>query len=178
MPRPRKARVRPGYLIRLTLAVLPLLTAGVVVGTPANAGPGEYDFVALTNSARAGAGLAPYAVAGDLSAVARGWAARMAASHSLYHNPGLYSQVSGWSAVGENIGYGGSVSVVNGLLMNSPTHRANILSRTYSQIGVGTAVASDGSLWVVEDFRLPNGASPPPAAAPPAPSYVGSAATA
>ncbi|GAC1329797.1 MAG: hypothetical protein NVSMB13_17580 [Mycobacteriales bacterium] len=160
--------MRPASLLRFALAVLPVLATGVLISSPAYAGPGESDFVSLVNSARASAGLAPYSVAGDLSAVARNWAAHMAATRTLSHNPSLASQVSGWSAVGENIGYGGSVSIVNTLLMNSPTHRGNILSSTYSQIGVGTATASDGSLWVSEVFRLPLGGAAPAAAPPPA----------
>ena len=44
--------------------------------------------------------------------------------------------------------------------MNSPDHRAQILDSGYTQMGVGTAVGDDGTIWVAEVFRTPTGASP------------------
>jgi hypothetical protein len=38
--------------------------------------------------------------------------------------------------------------------MRSPGHRANILDRDYSEVGVG-AVVRNGRLWVAEVFRQP-----------------------
>jgi hypothetical protein len=124
----------------------------------------ESDFVYRTNSARTSRGLAAYAVRGDLTYVARRQASRMASSHTLYHNPNLGSEVGGWSAVGENVGEGGSVSSIQSAFMGSSSHRANILSTTYTEVGIGTAHSSDGMLWVSEVFRRPSGAvyTPPP----------------
>jgi hypothetical protein len=124
----------------------------------------ESDFVSRTNSARTSRGLAAYAVRGDLISVARRQASRMASSHTLYHNPNLGSEVGGWQAVGENVGEGGSVSSIQSAFMGSSSHRENILSTTYSEVGIGTAHSSDGMLWVSEVFRRPSGAvyTPPP----------------
>jgi uncharacterized protein YkwD len=36
--------------------------------------------------------------------------------------------------------------------MNSPEHRANILSGAYTAAGTGSAVSSDGRVWVCVDF--------------------------
>jgi uncharacterized protein YkwD len=36
--------------------------------------------------------------------------------------------------------------------MNSPTHRASILSGAFNQLGVGTAYSSDGRIRVCVDF--------------------------
>jgi uncharacterized protein YkwD len=36
--------------------------------------------------------------------------------------------------------------------MNSPNHRANILSGAYSAAGVGIAIGADGQVWVAVDF--------------------------
>jgi hypothetical protein len=47
--------------------------------------------------------------------------------------------------------------------MNSPDHRAQILDPGYTQMGVGTAVGKDGTLWVAEVFRTPSGAPAPTA---------------
>jgi hypothetical protein len=51
----------------------------------------------------------------------------------------------------ENVGYGGSVSVVHDALMASPGHRENILNSRYSHLGVGVVV-QDGTVWVAEVF--------------------------
>ena len=50
--------------------------------------------------------------------------------------------------------------------MASAPHRANILSATYTQVGVGVAVDRHGTLWVSEIFRKPSTTAAPPAAAP------------
>ena len=55
---------------------------------------------------------------------------------------GYLSGVSGWS-VGENIAYGSgdrsSPRSIGRAWMNSPPHRANILSRSFREIGIGVA---------------------------------------
>jgi hypothetical protein len=43
--------------------------------------------------------------------------------------------------------------------MASARHRANILSRSFTQIGIGTARGSDGRLYVDEVFRQPRSGS-------------------
>ena len=126
----------------------------------------ESQFVSATNSARASHGLPRYAVAGDMTSVARRWAAHMAAHHQLAHNPSFTSQVCCWSHVGENVGVGPSVSSIQRAFMASSPHRANILNSDYTQVGIGTARGSDGKLYVDELFRRPTHAAPRTARAP------------
>jgi hypothetical protein len=126
----------------------------------AHAGPNEGDLFSAVNAARASAGLPGYAYAGDLAAAARGQAERMAASGELYHNPNLGSEVGGWSRIGENVAFAGDWRAAHDVLMNSPDHRAQILDSGYTQMGVGTAVDKDGTIWVAEVFRTPTGTSP------------------
>src|SRR4051794_17950005 len=135
----------------------------------------EAQFVADMNAARQASGLAPYAVAYDLVAVARGHSQRMASQQSLYHNPGLTTEVHSWQAVGENVGEGPSVSDIHTAFMNSPEHRANILDHDFTQVGVGVTVDGHGIIWVTEDFRQPMGSAP--AAAPQIPSHTASHAS-
>src|SRR6056297_2795113 len=98
----------------------------------------ESELVRLTNQARAERGLdAALQVAPDLTAVARSHAARMAGDDHLHHNPALTADVSGWDIVGENVGRGPSVDALHRALMDSPSHRDNILDERYTQIGVG-----------------------------------------
>ncbi|MEO8330673.1 MAG: CAP domain-containing protein, partial [Candidatus Nanopelagicales bacterium] len=125
------------------------------------AGPNEGDFFGAANGARSSAGLAPYTYAGDLAAAARAQAERMAASGQLEHNPDLGGSVSNWQELAENIGVGPDWQSIQQALMNSPDHRAAILDSGYTQMGVGTAVDNDGTLWVSEVFRLPAGATAP-----------------
>ena len=145
------------------VAILVTGSAAVVaMPTAAFAGPNESDIFSAVNSARASAGLPGYAYAGDLAAAARGQAERMASSGELYHNPNLGSEVGGWSRIGENVAYAGDWRSAHQVLMNSPSHRAQILDSGYTQMGVGTAVAQDGTLWVAQVFRTPSGGSSTP----------------
>ena len=61
-----------------------------------------------------------------------------------------------FSAAGENIAYGQRTpQEVVTAWMNSPGHRANILSTTYTQIGVGAAKKSNGTLYWTQMFMKP-----------------------
>ena len=156
------------------VALVAVLVTLVAVSVPAYAGPGEGEFVSRTNSARQANGRSSYAVRSDLVSVARRHAQRMAAKGTIYHNPNLASEVSGWRAVGENVGMGGNVKSIHDAFMNSTHHRANILDRDFTEVGIGTATDSDGVLYVAEVFRQPEGTvRPAPAPAPkPAPQPV------
>lgn len=118
----------------------------------------ESQFVSSHNSIRSGNGLGSLSVASDLVSVARRHSARMAAAGSIWHNPNLGREVTGWQVVGENVGMGPSVPDLMDAFMNSPGHRANILDRVYRQIGVGVTVA-DGTIYVTVVFRQPSGST-------------------
>jgi hypothetical protein len=152
----------------VSLLLLSFVTvAGLAVSAPqALAGPGESEFVSRTNAARTSRGLKAYAVRSDLVAAARRHAARMAARGDIYHNPNLGSEVGGWRSLGENVGVGGDVESIHNAFMNSSGHRANILDRTFTEVGIGTATSADGRLYVTEIFRLPSGTTAAPAPAP------------
>lgn len=133
------------------LAVLASLV--LVPGTAAAASEGEA-FVGHINNARAASGLGALRTASDLTSVAQAHAERMGREGRLYHNASLTTQVTNWEAIGENVGYGGSVDVIHRALMDSAPHRANILSGTYTEVGVGTFWAGS-TLWVTQVFRKP-----------------------
>ena len=153
-------------ILSTTSAFVAVLVTGsvavVALPTAAFAGPNEGDIFSAVNGARASVGLPAYSYAADLAAAARGQAERMAASGELYHNPNLGSEVGGWSRIGENVAYAGDWRSAHQVLMNSADHRAQILDGSYTQMGVGTAVAQDGTLWVAEVFRTPSGVSSTP----------------
>jgi pyruvate/2-oxoglutarate dehydrogenase complex dihydrolipoamide acyltransferase (E2) component len=159
-----------GTLTRLFAAVV---LAGAVTTTVATVAPVaafadssasmESQFVAKMNAARQSAGLRPYAVASDLTSIARQHSAQMASRQELYHNPNLTTQVQNWQAVGENVGEGPTVSDIHNAFMQSPEHKANILDHDFTQVGVGVVVDKNGIIWVTEDFRQPMRSSSSPA---------------
>jgi uncharacterized protein YkwD len=136
-------------LVLTAFVGLAALTAG-----SATANSVEDVFTTKMNAARAAKGIPKLAVRSHLVSVARQWAATMASQNKLYHNPQLTSDVNNWRYVGENVGYGPDALTVHVAFMNSPAHRANILDRDYTEVGVG-AVVRDGRVWVAEVFRRP-----------------------
>ena len=167
-----EADAMPAPLHRTTIALLvPLVVAGVLLSSSvaeASAASEASTFEARINAERQAAGLPGYAVAADLQALACRHAQRMADRHDYFHNPNLGSEVGGWSMLGENVGFGPTVDDLHRALMASPSHRANILRRDFTQVGVGTVRGTDGQLYVVQVFRLPSSAAPAPVAPAPA----------
>ena len=137
------------------LALLLAIAAAFVLGfaPPANAGPGEGGFFNNANSARASYRLRGYVSKADLVTVARRHAARMASQKRIFHNSNLPREVSGWRAIGENVGMGSDVTPIHNAFMKSTSHRANILDRGFAEVGMGTATDSNGRLYVVQVFR-------------------------
>jgi len=114
--------------------------------------------LAALNADRAAAGLPGLAANGQLTCLAQSWSAHLAGTNSFYHqNLGALlgsPAYAGYSTLGENIldGPAGiSASDMNTAWMNSPDHRANILSGAYRWVGIGVAYAN-GMVWATEDF--------------------------
>ncbi len=106
----------------------------------------ERQVVALVNQERAAYGLSPLTLSADLSDGARLKSQDMRDNRYFDHNSPTYGtpfEMMGslgitYRAAAENIamGYRTAEAVVDGW-MNSPGHRANILSDKYTEIGVG-----------------------------------------
>lgn len=152
---PVAARLNRLALALTTLAlVLAALVTGAVTAQPAGATSTEDGVTSRLNGARTAHGLPALTTRGDLTEVARAQAGRMAESWTLFHNPNLTTDVTGWRYVGENVGYAPDTETVHAAFMGSPGHRANILDSDYTELGVGV-VERDGRVWVVEVFRQP-----------------------
>ncbi|HVF04376.1 MAG TPA: CAP domain-containing protein [Frankiaceae bacterium] len=155
-------------MLRRVAVLLALIVPFTLLPVAAAHAGTESEFTSRINGERSARGLRGYAVRSDLAGVARRHAARMAASGRIYHNPNLGGQVTGWRSVGENVGRGGSVSVIHRAFMGSSSHRSNILSTTFTEVGVGTARSGDGTIYVSQVFRRPAStssytpSSPPP----------------
>ena len=114
----------------------------------------EQEVVRLVNAQRAQNGLKPLAENWELSRVARYKSADMAGKRYFSHESPTYGSPYqmmrsfgiSFRSAGENIAYGQRTpaAVVNAW-MNSSGHRANILSSSYTQIGVGYHEA--GNYW-------------------------------
>jgi uncharacterized protein YkwD len=91
-----------------------------------------------------------------LSRVARVHTNAMIKSRQLFHTSNLGRKVTRWNRLGENVGYGSTVTSLHRAFMRSSGHRANILGR-FRHIGVATRKAG-GRLWttvVFEHYRDP-----------------------
>ena len=121
--------------------------------------------LAAMNQARAAAGLDPVTPRSDLTAVAR------ARSHEMirldyfahFHPDGhsAYELLADaditFAAAGENLvktfgDIAHSIEIGFEALMNSPTHRANILKPNYTRVGVGSSSDANGMTIITTIF--------------------------
>jgi len=180
-------RWHPRFLQAAASSILLILAS--VIGAPAVAAAprtgeesaAEQQFLSLANSARSQSALAPLAGSSGWQGHARDHSDEMAASNSIFHDSNLSNEAASlgcWTKVGENVGRGPSVGAIHNGLMNSPTHRANILG-DFDALGVGVKISAEGTVYVTQRFLKSCGApapapapallAPPPAPAPPAP---------
>jgi uncharacterized protein YkwD len=171
-------------LLAATLILTVCAPATVVVGTepgapaqpPASAPvappPANPDaatatrIVQHTNDARMRQGLAPLAMNVRLMHAAQLHAEQMARAGRMEHTlprapyPALRDRLAAagyeWSATAENIAldYREAAGAVDGW-MRSPSHRANMLSATYSEMGAGYVVDARGRRYYVQVFGRP-----------------------
>src|SRR3989344_4033011 len=118
----------------------------------------------LVNQKRQENGLPPLSFSPELTAAARSKANDMLSKNYWAHNspdgrtPWEFLKEAGYNYVyaGENMarGFNTSLDVTNGW-MASPTHRANILSSNYSDVGFAVAIGNlngEETVLVVEEF--------------------------
>jgi uncharacterized protein YkwD len=149
------SRVRTPALLALTCAALLVPAVGAHAqaascagaDTPAVAGnEAQLDqaTLCLLNEQRAAAGLAALAENTQLDHVATAYSQQMVVVNRLT-SVGYLPGNGSWAA-GENIAWGeGALATPQSIMtawMNSPDHRANILSRDYSDVGLGVAIGS------------------------------------
>lgn len=121
----------------------------------------ENEVVRLVNIQRAKAGLPALKINWQLSRVARYKSADMANKGYFSHNSPTYGTPFqmmenfglSFTAAGENIAYGQRTpaEVMDGW-MNSPGHRSNIMSSSFSEIGVGLAKNKNGVCYWTQQF--------------------------
>ena len=148
-------------------------TAGGTAG--AQGGAAAAQVLALINQARAAAGLPALTVTAGLDASSSAHNQLMADGCGLSHQcpgePALGARETaagvGWTAAGENIGEGGpvadttaaiaqmAVGLTQSMLNEQPPddgHRLNILSSTFTHIGIAVYRDASGTVWLTQDF--------------------------
>lgn len=143
-------RRRHGVLFLLLAALL--FTAPGLSDTAEAATRHDKKMRRLINGERIERGVAPLRMKDRLVWIAKAHSRDMAASGGLYHSKNLPERLP-WKNVwwGENVGRGSSVTSLHNLFMESDGHRANVLSRKFSRVGIGV-VHRDGRTYVTVVF--------------------------
>lgn len=126
--------------------------------------PISAELVASVNSVRAANGLAPVAENGLLDRAAEDHSLDQAQRNTMTHagwdgsNPGQRIVAAGYSSStwGENVAFGQpTVAAVTDAWMNSPGHRAIILSPNFTELGAAAAAGANGAVYWTMDFAAP-----------------------
>ena len=162
-----------GLVLALALGTIDSLGAGggASAGAPAKrlqppaaapaVDPTVATVVALTNEARAAAGVAPVVDDARLDAAASGHSADQAAHQTMSHTGSngstcgqrLTAAGYSWRTWGENVAAGQtSAAQVVQAWLNSPGHRVNMLNPAFTGIGVGVAAGPNGVLYWTMDL--------------------------
>jgi len=143
----------------------------LILGTAANAADNpapnltsdERALVDFTNRERAKQGLPPLSVNEQLMAAARGHSANMASQKLLAHVLDAKSEEDRikelgyrYFEIGENVAWNDPdpKAAVDAWMQSSP-HRANILRKDFTEIGVGIARDERGQPYYTQDFGRP-----------------------
>jgi uncharacterized protein YkwD len=123
----------------------------------------EKGILELINKERAKENLPPFQPNPRLFQAARSHSANMARQNKMDHildgkDPVARIKEAGYlhSWAGENIAYGARTPAeVVQLWMESPPHKANILNRKYTEIGIGMVESADGVPYYTQVFGAP-----------------------
>jgi uncharacterized protein YkwD len=180
--RPRRAAARWSVVVAAAFA---LSAIGLLAAPPATFGwsadsfssTDESQLVALTNQARASAGLPALKVDATLKSIARWRSKDMAVrnyfDHAIPNPPGgnVFKEMDRrgycYHVAGENIGWNNaSDSTATQKIMNafmaSPGHKANILGKAWDHIGIGAYKEANGNHYWTVLFSDACGSSPNP----------------
>lgn len=125
-----------------------------VAPTPTELNNVRTQILNATNVARAQAGLPPLVANAALNNVAQNCSLSQANNNTMAHCPNYYDNYpGGWTSAGENVasGYTSVQSLMTGWL-NSPGHRANILTGSFTDLGVGYYFSDSGIPYYTQNF--------------------------
>ena len=162
-PRPNAKHRRRWRGLAVILATMLAMTLEFACGPAANAEPVavETEFVRLANTLRVGLNLRPLVVDPELTDIARKWSTKMAEQGDIFHNQQLGDDVkANWAKLGENVGVGDDLSLIQGLWEKSPAHYRNMVDPAFEFVGVGV-VEVEGTIYVTTDFEKRQPGRPP-----------------
>lgn len=143
--------------------VLTVVFVATLSGISRAQGRGESEVFDLVNRERSRARLSTLEWDDRLAQVARDYSRRMAREGFFDHyDPNgktvldRAARLRNWSSIGENLFVCDehpyyALTAVRGW-MKSPTHRGNMLDRSWTATGIGIATASDGSIFITQVF--------------------------
>jgi uncharacterized protein YkwD len=156
------------YAVGVLSAVL-VITILTTQGAPQQVGPDRTAaayMLDLVNEVRLAEGLAPLEAANDIAEVAERWSAEMANDRYMRHNPAFAEEICCWQLATENVAWsephrlwrpGDPVlritDELHAALLDSPSHRDNLLDASVDQVGIGVYVDRDGNVWITQNFR-------------------------
>lgn len=158
---------QPKIHVRMTAVLLTamLVAAFVVFSTPPPASAAEQTYSGMTlkqvqaqilketNAYRKSQKLPPLKANSSMNTVAVNWSNAQAKAKKMSHNPNYAKQIpKGWHAAGENVAYGYAPTAVTKGWWNSPGHKANMLSKNFTHIGIGVAKDSKGLPYYTQVF--------------------------
>ena len=161
-----KNPTRQTLLFTASFLLLSLFSlAEVVYSQSSDSSEGERQMFSLINQERAKAGVPALQWDDRLAHAARKHSQLMAQNETMQHQfdgePPVTIRLSDENVRsdhdGENVAVDSNVAVAHTLLMNSPPHRANILSPQFNAVGIGI-VSGEDLFYITEDFAhvLPN----------------------
>jgi uncharacterized protein YkwD len=141
--------------------------SGVKAAVVVNTSQVERSAFDLINQKRVENGLQPVVWSEELAAIARLHSQNMAEFNFFGHRGLDEKMVSDraddrglrkWRAIGENIafnrGYQDPIGKAVGLWLNSPSHRHNLLDRSWKESAIGVAVTAEGSYYFTQVFLV------------------------
>jgi hypothetical protein len=170
-----------GIVFLILSLALPLLSTNSEVAAAVNCSAEEAHMLQLVNEARSAVGLPGIYMEQRLVDFARSYSSEMIQHDFFGHvspvSGDLQQRISargigGWLLAGENIAKAPNVEVAFDALMNSPTHRDNILRPDFNCVGIGVVQGPD-CLYISQEFMqfssIPPTADTPSIPAAPAP---------
>ena len=155
---PRRLRALVCALAVSSLALLPFVappaaSAAELSCLSTSVATVQKQILSEVNAARSSAGAKALTENAAIDTVAMKWSASQAGSNTMKHNPSYSSQMpTGWTAAGENVAYGYAYNKVTTAWLNSSGHRANILNKSFTHIGIGVACSSKGQAYYTQNF--------------------------
>jgi uncharacterized protein YkwD len=113
----------------------------------------ENSAISMVNTTRRAGFRADLSTNVSLTLTAQSWSAQLAKDGKLSHRASLsVGAPAGWKKLGENVGTGGSVTVIHNAFVASAPHLANIMDSAFNNLGIGVTVDGNGRRWEVQEF--------------------------